>query len=169
MTDDPDKQQSEADAELEREIRQARKFSPQEAVARMAGPGAMKGASPVSPVQQAETEIGIWLSSNLADDQGALKVVLHRQLKGSQLLLDNLDRPLVALRQYCRAILAADVRLREIVREADVEWGRAMDERPYFELENSPPHPADPYSVAIVQKMLDEVVKQLPDSQGSPG
>ena len=46
------------DSEVEREIREARKFTPQEALARMAGPGAMKGASPVSPSQQAENEVG---------------------------------------------------------------------------------------------------------------
>ena len=112
----------------------------------MAGPGAMKGASPVSQVQQAETEIGSWLGSNMADTGGALKVVLHRHLKGSRLLLDNLDQPLAALAGYCRAVLAADSRLKEIVREADVEWGRAMDERPHFDRESAPANPDDPYT-----------------------
>ena len=54
-------------AEIEQEIREARKFSMEEAMARMAGPGAMSGASPVSEVQQAETEIGTWLRGHLAD------------------------------------------------------------------------------------------------------
>ena len=55
MADEPAPKSGER--KLEEEIRQGRKFSASEAVARMAGPGAMKGASPVSPVQQAETEI----------------------------------------------------------------------------------------------------------------
>ena len=47
MSDDLDKQPSEADAELEREILKGRKFNLAEAIGRMAGPGAMKGESPV--------------------------------------------------------------------------------------------------------------------------
>ena len=59
MSDDKQpKQRSEADAELEREIREGRKFTLEEAIARMAGPGAMKGESPITRKQQAEIEIG---------------------------------------------------------------------------------------------------------------
>jgi hypothetical protein len=166
MMNDEEQQRAGADAEVERELRQGRKFSAREAMARMAGPGAMKGASPISRVQQAETEIGTWLSSNMADAGGTLRVVLHRHLKGSHLLLDRLDRPLAALAQFCRSVLVADTRLQELVREADVEWGRAMDERPHFEREGAPPDPEDPYTVESVRKALDEVVRLL--SEGNP-
>ena len=163
---DQDKRRSEAEAELEREIRQGRKFSPQDALARMAGPGALKGASPVSPVQQAETEIGTWLGNNLADAGGALKAVLHRHLKGSELLLDNLERPLVALADYCRSLLATDYLLQEIVNEADVEWGWAMDERPHFERQGVPASPDDPYTVESVRKTLSDTLERLPAGTG---
>ena len=73
MSDDQDKQRSAADAELEREIRQGRKFNAQEAMGRMIGPGAMKGGSAVPRVQEAETGIGTWLRSNLTDSTGALQ------------------------------------------------------------------------------------------------
>jgi hypothetical protein len=76
-------------------------------MARLAGPGAMKGASPVSRVQQAETEIGTWLMNSLPDSGGALKVVLGRHLKGSKLLLESLDQPLAAWRS-----IAGTARLR---------------------------------------------------------
>lgn len=165
MTDN-DKRQSEAEEELEREIRQGRKFSARDVMARLAGPGAMKGASPISPVQQAETEIGTWLGANLADAEGALRVVLHRQLKGSELLLANLDRPLAALAEYCRSLLAADYLLTEIVSQADIEWGRAMDERPYFEREGVAPNPDDPYTVEDVRKTLSDALKRLPEGNG---
>ena len=56
MSDAEDSKQSAADADLEREIREDRKFTLEEAIARMAGPGAMKGVSPVARMQQAETE-----------------------------------------------------------------------------------------------------------------
>ena len=57
MSDDKQPQQrSHADAELEREIREGRKFTLEEAIGRLAGPGAMKGESPVARMQQAEVE-----------------------------------------------------------------------------------------------------------------
>lgn len=164
MIDEPEDRQTDADSDIEREIRQGRKVTAKDVMARLAGPGAMKGASPVSPVQQAETEIGNWLGNNLADDCGALRAVVHRQLKGSELLLENLDRPLVALAEYCRRLLDAENLLKEIVREADVEWGRAMDERPFFEREGSPPNPEDPYTVSGVRQSLDDALQRLPNS-----
>ncbi len=160
---DDDTGRSEADAALEREIRLGRKFNARDALARIAGPGALKGASPVSPVQQAEAAIGSWLGGNLRDTEGALRVVLHRHLKGSALLLDHLDRPLVALAEYLRDLLAADALLGDIVGEADVEWGRAMDERPFFERAGAPAHPDDPYTREGVRAALTAALALLPE------
>jgi len=42
-----------------------------------------------------------------------------------------------------------------------VEWGRAMDERPYFQRDGSPPHPEDPYTVESVRSALSDVVARL--------
>jgi hypothetical protein len=167
---DDDESRSEAEAAIEREIRLGRKLGAKDLMAHIAGPGALKGASPVSPVQQAETEIGTWLGGNLADGEGALRTVLHRHLKGSTLLLDNLDQPLVALAEYCRGVLAADNRLADIVREADVEWGRAMGERPYFERERTAPHADDPYTLESVRSIVREALERLPagNDPGSP-
>jgi len=81
---------------------EGRKFTQKEALARLAGPGAMKGASPISPAQQAETEIGNWLRTNVPDEDGALHMLLQRNLVGSELLLANLNRPLAALAGYCQ-------------------------------------------------------------------
>ena len=164
MSDDRDKQRSAADAELEREIRQGRKFTAQEAMGRMIGPGAMKGGSAVPRVQEAETGIGTWLRSNLTDSTGALPALLHRQLIGSELLLNNLDQPLLALAAYCQRVLAADSRLEELVREADVEWGRRMDERPHFNREGSAPHPDDPYTNDSVRRALGEILRKISEA-----
>ena len=147
-----------SDTDLEREIRQGRKFTAEEAVGRMAGPGAMKGASVISRQQEAENAAGVWLAANIADSTGTLRAVLHRHLKTSRLLLDNLDDPSAAAAAYLRQIMASEQRLRETVREADAEWGRAMDERPHFEREGSPPHPDDPYTADSVRKALDEAL-----------
>jgi len=147
-----------SEADIEREIRQGRKFTAEEAMGRMAGPGAMKGASVLSRQQEAENAVGVWLAASIADPAGALRTVLHRHLKGSSLLLDNLDDPSVAASTYLRQILASDQRIREIVSEADAEWGRIMDERPHFEREGSPPHPDDPYTMVSVRTALDEAL-----------
>jgi hypothetical protein len=164
MSGDKDKQRSEADAQLEREILKERKFSLAEAIVRMAGPGAMKGESPVPRMQQAEIES--WLRSHLPDSGGILRGVLHRNVKGSELLLKNFDEPLVVLSGYCQRILDSDYLLEELVREADVEWGRVMGERPFFEREGAPPHPDDPYTVESVRDALTGILQQLAVREG---
>jgi hypothetical protein len=166
MSNNEDRQRSEEDAELEREIRKERKFTLAEAIGQLAGPGAMKGESPVARMQQAEVEIGSWLRSHLADSGGALWVVLHRQAKESELLLNNFDQPLVALASYCRRVLDSDYLLEELVRDADVEWGRVMRERPYFEKAGTPRHPDDPYTVESVRNALTGLLKRLSAGEG---
>jgi hypothetical protein len=166
MSDHVDRQRSEADAELEREMRKGRKFTLEEAIGRLAGPGAMKGESPVARMKQAEIEIAFWLRSQLPDAGGALRVVLDRSVKGSDLLLHDFDRPLVVLASYCQSVLESDYLLEGLVRDADVEWGRAMGERPYFEKEGSPHHPDDPYTVESVRSALSGLLEQLAAGQG---
>lgn len=161
MSTDPDKNRSEAEAQIEREIREGRKFTAREAMGRMVGPGMMKGGSAVPRVQEAETGIGTWLRTNLTDSTGALHVLLHRHMLGSELLLNNLDQPLLALSGYCEQVLASDYLLKDLVREADVEWGRRMDERPHFNRDGSQPHPDDPYTNDSVRAALQEVLTKI--------
>lgn len=156
----PIQQRSESDAELEREIRRERKFSLQEAIGRMAGPGAMKGESPFTRLQQAETEIAHWLRSHLQDAR--VEVVLHRDIKESELLLKNLDQPpLVVLARHCQRVLDSHYLLEELVRNVDVEWGRTMGERPHFEKEGASADLDDPYTIESVRTTLSELLKQL--------
>ena len=161
MGDNEDKERSEADAELEREIRQERKFTLAEAIGRLAGPGAMKGESPIARLRQAEFEIESWLRTHVGEAGGPLEVVLGRSVKGSELLLNNFEQPLVVLASYCQRVLDSDYLLRELVREVDVEWGRVMDERPYFEREGSAPHPEDPDTLDSVRNVLSQLLQQL--------
>jgi hypothetical protein len=161
MSDNNDEQRSEADAELEREVRKGRKFTVAEAIGRMAGPGAMKGESPVTRQQQAAVEIENWLRHHMPAGEGELEVVLLRWVKGSELLLNNFEEPLVVLAAFCRRVLDSDYQLKELVHEADVEWGRVQGERPYFEQEGSPPHPDDPYTQASVRRTLTGLIEQL--------
>jgi hypothetical protein len=163
MTDDPTKQPSQDEGELEREIRRERKFTLSEAIGRLAGPGAMKGISPVTRLRQADLQIEAWLESHLLDT-GGLAIVLHREVKESEILLNNLDQPLIALAGYCQQVLDSEYLLKELVRSADCEWGRIMLERPHFEREGSPPHPDDPYTIASVRRTLSELLDRLAEA-----
>ena len=166
MSDNKEAKRSEADAELEREIRKGREFTLAEAIGRMAGPGAMKGVSPVTRKQQAAVEIENWLRQHMPAGNGELQVVLLRFMKGSEFLLNNFEQPLVVLAACCQRVLDSDYLLKELVREADVEWGRVRGERPYFETEGSPPHPDDPYTFESVRKTLSRLVEQLGAGEG---
>jgi hypothetical protein len=161
MSGDHPERSTEADADLQREIRAERKFTLAEAIGRLAGPGMMKGVSPVNCKQQAVAEIQDYLSRHLADAAGVLSGVLLRQVKGSELLLHGFDQPLVVLAGYVRQVLDSEYHLKELVREADVEWGRVFGERPYFEKEGATPHPDDPYTIASVRGALSGLIQQL--------
>lgn len=162
MAEQQKKDPSQSDADLQREIRNERKFSLSEAIGRLAGPGAMKGASPVTRKRQAELEIDEYLKQHLADPAGALRLVLFRHIEGSEFLLSNLDQPAVVVLAACiRRALDSDFLLKEIVRDADVEWGRMCGERPYFDPEGCAPHPDDPYTFDSVGAALSQLIENL--------
>jgi hypothetical protein len=158
------------DSDIEREIRERRKFSLAEAIGRAAGPGAMKGESPVTRMQQAEAAIENHLEGHLPGAAGPMSVVLLRHIKGSEPLLANLDQPLVVLGTFLRQVLDSEYVLQELVRELDVEWGRSYGERPHFETEGRPPHQDDPYTIASVRstlsRLLDTLAAVTPSSSG---
>src|SRR5262245_49542901 len=105
MSDAKDMKRSEKDAELEREIRNDRKFTLADAIGRMAGPGAMKGVSPVTREQQATVEMENWLRQHMPVGNGELEVVVLRRIKGSELLLKGFDQPLIVLTAFCQKVL----------------------------------------------------------------
>jgi len=162
MSDDKQpKQHSEADAELEREIRKNRKFTLEEGIMRSAGPGMMKGESPVSRKEQSEAKLESYVRRHLLDAGGALPLVLIRHVKNSELFLTNFEQPLVVLADYVHQVIDSDYQLAELVRVADAEWGRLLGERPFFVREGSPPHPDDPYTVASVRTVLTQLLTRL--------
>jgi len=165
MSDDKPKTRTEADAELERQVRAERKFSLSEAIGRMAGPGAMKGVSPVDRKQQAVAEIQEYISRHLTDAAGVLSGVLLRYVKESELLLKGFEQPLVALAGYVRLVLNSEYALKELVREADVEWGRVFGERPRLDQEGCPPARDDPYTLESVRTALTRLAAGLSAGQ----
>jgi len=153
------------DPELEREIRASRTFSLGEAIGRMAGGGVMKGASPISVARQAQIAIEEYLRCHLADAGGVLVRVLLRDVGQSARLLDAHDPPLNVLADFVRTVLQSEYLLRELVREADVEWGQALGERPYFERTGQPPDPDDPYTLESVRRSLSRLAEALANAR----
>src|SRR5262245_53941261 len=97
MNEEPAVQRSETDAELQRQTLSDRKLSLSEAIGSLAGPGSMKGASPIPRKHQAEMEIDSWLRHHLPDVSGAFRTVLFRRVKTHELLLNNFEQPLIVL------------------------------------------------------------------------
>ena len=89
-------------------------------------------------------------------------------MKESELLLKEYEQPLNALAAYCEQVLDSDYNVQELVREADVAWGRVLGERPHFEQVGMPPHPDDCYTVESVRNSLSSLVKQLIATTSSP-
>jgi hypothetical protein len=98
MTDSQNEQRSQPGADLEREIRQERKFTLAEAIGRLAGPGAMKGESPVTRLRQAVAEIQEYLDRHLVDAAGVLLGVLLRQVRENRPASGRGARPLTRRR-----------------------------------------------------------------------
>ncbi|OAI56791.1 hypothetical protein AYO49_03620 [Verrucomicrobiaceae bacterium SCGC AG-212-N21] len=163
MSDEQSKASGDADKELEVElelqIRAGRTFSLSEAIGRMGGPGVMKGASAVPPKLQAEAEVEGYIRKHLSDAGGVLLGVLVRSVKESDLLLRSFDHPIASLESYLRRVLDSDDLLRELVRETDAEWGRMLDERPFFEQPGRSPHPDDPYTLESVRVSLQKLLE----------
>ena len=164
MSENPDTPPSDKDAELEREILADRKFSLGEAIGRMAG-GLMKGVSPVTPKRQAELAIEDYLRRNLTDTGGVLGAVLLRRVGQSVLLVGDYGQPLAVLASYVRQVLGSDYLLQDLVREADVEWGRGFGERPHFERPGCAPDPDDPYTTGSVRTALSRLIDKLVASE----
>ena len=87
--------------------------------------------------------------------------MLFRRVKESELLLSNLDQPLVVLAGFVQQVLDSELRLQELVRESDVEWGRVYAERPFFQKEGCPPHEDDPYTSESVRSALSSLLEKL--------
>jgi hypothetical protein len=154
---------------LEREIRDRRTYSLAEAIGRLGGAGVLKGGSPVTRLQEAAAAVDLFLRQHLDDRDGALLLVLSREVAASDDLLARLADPLAGLHRHVAAILASDFRLAELVRAADAEWGRMHQERPYFELPGGDPHPDDPYTLAGVKARLAALLARIPPpAEGMP-
>jgi hypothetical protein len=117
--------------------------------------------SPVTRQRQAEGAVEDFLRRHLTDAGGVLGGVLLRRVGQSDLLLGDYDHPLAVLAAHARQVLGSDYLLRELVREADAEWGRVFGERPHFDRPDRPPDPDDPYTADSVRVALTRLLDAL--------
>lgn len=74
------------------------------------------------------------------------------------------------LATYVQTVLDSQTLLKDLVREADVEWAKMMGERPVFEQEGTAPQTADPYTLESVRtglsgfmmKLTEDIAKATP-------
>ena len=147
--------------QIEKELRGQTKFSIGGAIGR-AGKGLMKGASPISPQEQASKTLQEWINVNTSDPSGALKEILKRRVRTAA-YPDAVDpqNPFPILTELISSILASEYQLKEFVRQVDVRWGELFQERPHFEIEGQPPHPDDEYTFASVRETLTDLSTKL--------
>ena len=160
MGEDQESKSADRDAAIEREARMHRRFSLNDAIGQLAGGEFTKGGTPITRKRQAELELDEYLRRHLIDSGGVLKSVLSRHL-GEPLLKRDYGRPLAVLQEYVQRVLASTPFLEEFVREADAEWGRVHEERPYFQVSGRPPHRDDPYTVDSVRVALLQLQESL--------
>ncbi|MDJ0845689.1 hypothetical protein [Crocosphaera sp.] len=156
-----DKQKTNRDKAIQREILAGRKFSLAEAIGREGG-DFLKGESPVPKLVQATTEINTFIAINLQDSSGALQAVLQTWVSTDDAQVSqNLERPLQALKQMLDKIVNNSELLYELVRQVDFQWGKMYDERPYFQSPGQPPHPNDEYTHESVEEKLKVLLNKL--------
>lgn len=161
MTPMEDKQKTNRDKAIQREILAGRKFSLAEAIGREGG-DFLKGESPVPKLVQATTEINTFIAINLQDSSGALQAVLQTWVSTDDAQVSqNLERPLQALKQMLDKIVNNSELLYELVRQVDFQWGKMYDERPYFQSPGQPPHPNDEYTHESVEEKLKVLLNKL--------
>ncbi len=128
----------------------------------------MKGASPVTRRRQAELEVEQYLEEHLEDSEGALRIVLVRRVRESEILLESrYSEALEALRRIAEQVVTSESRLRQLVRAVDAEWGRIYSEQPFFELEGRAAHCDDPYTLSSVREALARLLEVLEPPRGS--
>jgi hypothetical protein len=138
-----------------KEAQSEQKFSVAGAIGR-AGKGLLKGASPVSPQNQAIKTLEAWVYQNVSDPSGALKSVLIQKIRAIEQ-----QHPKEALASAIKDILSTDFMLREFVRQVDVRWGEIFREKPFFQKEGQEPQAEDEYTFDSVRTELVQILSKL--------
>lgn len=138
-----------------------RQFSLADVIGREGG-SFLKGESPIPRLLQAKAEVNLYIDRHLTDSSGALKAVLQTLITTDEICISQqLDSPLVALREHLELLVDNPELLYEFVKQVDVKWGQLFGERPYFQQPGQPPHPEDEYTHESVHRQLVELLQGL--------
>jgi hypothetical protein len=149
------------DDTIEKEAKRSAQQEMNNPMASLFGEGGL-GGSPVSELEQARLEIISWIQSHLADPETALIITFIQYIRQEEdLLTQNLQKPLVALKNILLRIVENQSEIIELTRKVDSEWGRLFQERPYFQVEGKAAHPLDPYTYESIEKTLRGLVELL--------
>ena len=152
----------EQDQLIEREARHSRTFSVGDRIGKE-GCGMFNGISPIPKLQQVQSELSRFVSDHLRDNSGALRAALIRQINTDDTLLArNFDTPFEALLQIIDRLLENEGRYHDFVQHVDMEWGRMMLEKPYFQEPGEAPHEDDEYTHESVREDLLALRAQIP-------
>lgn len=150
--------------DLQREIRQNRKFSLAEAIGREGG-SFMKGESAVPRPVRAANAIKQFLDSQLADPSSAFATALFNWATTDIRVSRQLDTPLVALTQILESLLNEPTTFYEFFRQTAIAHSAITGDRPHFQTPGKPPHPNADYTHRSVQTQLLELLQAIEKEQ----
>lgn len=151
---------SEFGDELQREIRQGRKFSLAEAIGREGG-SFMKGESAIPRPVRAANTIKQFLDSQLIDPSSAFATTLFSWTTADVRVSRQLDTPLVALAQIIESLLNEPTTFYEFFRQVAIAQSNLTGDRPHFQPPGQPPHPDADYTHESIRKQLSELAEEL--------
>lgn len=153
-----------AEGSLQQEIRQERKFSLAEAIAREGG-SFLKGESTIPRPLRANNAIKQFINIQLADPSSAFSTTLFAWASNDIRVSRQLDTPLVALTQILESLLDEPTSFYEFARRVAIAHADLTGERPYFQQPGQPPHPDADYTHASIRAQLLEMVQFLKKEQ----
>lgn len=151
---------SELHQDLQREIRQGRKFSLAEAIGREGG-SFMKGESAIPRPVRAANAIKQYLNSQLVDPSSAFATTLFTWVTADIRVSRQLDTPLVALEQILESLLNESTTFYEFSRQVAIAQSHITGNRPHFQQPGRPPLPHADYTHESIKELMSELLQPL--------
>ncbi|MBE9062036.1 hypothetical protein IQ256_13810 [cf. Phormidesmis sp. LEGE 11477] len=146
--------------DLQREIRNERRFSLAEAIGREGG-SFMKGESAIPRPLKAANEIKQFIAAHSLDPSGTLANELSAWSIADIRLSRQLETPLVALAQIVESLLNEPVIFYEFARQVAIAQSKLTGDRPYFQQPGQPPDLDADYTHSSIRQYLLEIAMFL--------
>ncbi|MEM9088501.1 MAG: hypothetical protein AAGC93_07125 [Cyanobacteria bacterium P01_F01_bin.53] len=154
-------------AQLQKEIRDGRKFTLAEAIGREGG-SFMKGESAIPRPLRAKNTINQFITEHLTNPSSALSTTLQTWTNNDIRIMSQLDTPLVALSQILESTLTEPTAFCEFARQVAIAQSQLTGDRPYFQTLNGKAHPEADYTHESIQGELSQLLKTLEDDACAP-